>query len=108
MVQAGQTQRPAADSQEILEPEEPPLLEDPPKGRGRGGRHPMPVHLEVQTTVLVPAQPKVWPSTLLTGFGQHYVHQASRGGNCVFGRPKLQQEFIACEVHVLQLMKPFP
>lgn len=43
-----QAQRPASDSQEILAAEE---LEKKKKRR-RGGRHPMPVHLEVQTTVL--------------------------------------------------------
>lgn len=53
---SGQTQGPEADSQQILEAEE-PLVEDPPRSRRRrGGRHPMPVHLEVQTTVLEPEQ----------------------------------------------------
>ena len=46
-----QAQRSAPDSQEVLETEEP----EEKKKRRRGGRHPMPVHLEVQTTVLEPA-----------------------------------------------------
>ncbi len=46
-----QAQRPAPDSQEVLAAEEPAEK----KKRRRGGRHPMPVYLEVQTTVLEPA-----------------------------------------------------
>ncbi len=46
-----QARRPASDSEEVLAAEEP---EEKKKTR-RGGRHPMPVHLEVQTTVLEPA-----------------------------------------------------
>ena len=46
-----QAQRPAPDGEEVLAAEEP----DQKKKRRRGGRHPMPVHLEVQTTVLEPA-----------------------------------------------------
>lgn len=46
-----QAQRPVPDSEEVLEAEEP----EEKKKRRRGGRHPMPVHLEVQTTVLEPA-----------------------------------------------------
>lgn len=46
-----QAQRPAPDSEEVLAAEEP----QEKKKRRRGGRHPMPVHLEVQTTVLEPA-----------------------------------------------------
>jgi len=50
---AEQTHRPVADSQEILEADE-PLLEDHKPRRRRGGRHGLPMHLEVQTTVLEP------------------------------------------------------
>lgn len=46
-----QAQRPAPDSEEVLAAEDPAEK----KKRRRGGRHPMPVHLEVQTTVLEPA-----------------------------------------------------
>ncbi len=46
-----QAQRPAPDSEEVLAAEEPAEK----KKRRRGGRHAMPVHLEVQTTVLEPA-----------------------------------------------------
>ena len=46
-----QAQRPAPDSEEVLAAEEPAEK----KKRRRGGRHPMPEHLEVQTTVLEPA-----------------------------------------------------
>jgi transposase len=48
-----QAEHPASDSDEVLEAEE----EDAPKQKKkRGGRHPLPVHLEVQTTVLEPEQ----------------------------------------------------
>lgn len=49
-----QAQRPAPDSEEVLEPADPGPQT---KKRKRGGRHPMPIHLEVQTTVLEPAEP---------------------------------------------------
>jgi transposase len=51
-----QVQRAAPDSQDILQDQ---LLDQPegkPTGRRRGGRHPLPVHLEVHTTVLEPEQ----------------------------------------------------
>src|SRR2546427_4997085 len=48
-----QAEGPAPDSDEVLQAED----DDPPKKKKkRGGRHPLPVHLEVQTTVLEPEQ----------------------------------------------------
>jgi transposase len=48
-----QAERPAPDSDEVLQAEDD---EPPKKKKKRGGRHPLPVHLEVQITVLEPAQ----------------------------------------------------
>jgi transposase len=48
-----QAERPPPDSDEVLQAED---EEAPKKKKKRGGRHPLPVHLEVQTTVLEPEQ----------------------------------------------------
>ena len=48
-----QAERGACDSDEVLQAEDD---EPPKKKKQRGGRHPLPVHLEVQTTVLEPEQ----------------------------------------------------
>ncbi len=50
-----QAQRAAADSQEVLEAES-ALEPNKPRSRPRGQRYAMPVHVEVQTTVLEPEQ----------------------------------------------------
>ena len=50
-----QAGRPAPDSDEVLQAQDDD--EAPKKRKKRGGRHPLPAHLEVQTTVLEPEQP---------------------------------------------------